>query len=113
MEEDRRNSIKSLTRIFYDYQRERINLDGRLGITKNGTKKKKAPERDMSILVDIKERRDNILEMEISTGKMLAKEVNLHPLWKQFLCDVKGCGEQIAAVIISEFDINKWEKVSN
>ena len=50
MEEGTRNSIKTLTRIFYDYQRERMSLDGRLGITKAGDIKKKAPERDMEIL---------------------------------------------------------------
>ena len=43
MEDAKRNSIKTLTRIYYDYQRERIGLDGRLGLTKEGEKKKKAP----------------------------------------------------------------------
>lgn len=113
MNEEVRNAIKTLTRIFYDYQRERMALDGRLGITKDGEKKKKAPERDMEVLLEIKQRRDDVLGMEEKTAKMLAKEVHKHPLWDAFLVHVKGCGESIAAVIISEFDINKAPTVSN
>jgi len=113
MDESLHNSIKSLTRIFYDYQRERIGLDGRLGLTKDGEVKKQAPERDMTILAEIKKRRDDVLAMEESTAKMLAKEVHKHPLWDAFLVNVKGCGEQIAAVLVSEFDIYKAATVSN
>jgi len=113
MEDPRRNSIKTLTRIFYDYQRERLSLDGRLGLTKSGDVKKKAPERDMSILIEIKKRRDDVLAMEENTAKTLAKEIHEHPLWKVYLSEVKGVGESIAAVIISEFDINKAPTVSN
>ncbi len=112
MEEPTRNSIKALTRIFYQYQRERMALDGRLGITKDGTTKKKAPDMDPLVLAEIKEHRDYVLETEEATAKMLAKEVHKHPLWKAFLVDVKGCGECIAAVIISEFDINIATTVS-
>ncbi len=113
MEDARRNSIKTMTRIFYDYQRERISLDGRLGLTKDGGTKKGAPERDMDWLIQVKKRRDDILAMEEMTAKELAKEIHLHPLWKVFLADVKGVGESIAAVIISEFDIYKAPTVSN
>ncbi len=113
MEDTTRNSIKALARIFYDYQRERMSLDGRLGITKGGATKKLAPERDELILAEIKEHRDYVLEMEEATAKVLAKEVHKHPLWDAFLFPVKGCGEGIAAVIISEFDIHKAKYVSN
>ena len=113
MNEEQRNSIKTLTRIFYDYQRERTSLDGRLGLTKNGEVKKKAPPRDMSLLLEIKKRRDDVYQLELATGKMLAKEVHQHPLWEAFLSMVKGVGEGVAAVIISEFDINKAPTVSN
>ena len=51
--------------------------------------------------------------MEETIEKMLAKEIHEHPLWKTFLFHVKGVGESIAAVIISEFDINKAPTVSN
>jgi len=113
MDDAVRNSIKTLTRIYYDYQRERMSLDGRLGMTKDGAKKKKAPERDELILAEIKEHRDYVLELEEATAKALAKEVRKHVLWREFLSQVKGCGESIAAVIISEFDIYKAPTVSN
>lgn len=113
MEEGTRNSIKTLTRVFYDYQRERISLDGRLGLTKSGDVKKKAPERDMTKLSFLIDRRIYVLEAEESIAKVLAKEIHLHPLWKAYLSEVKGVGESIAAVIISEFDIHKAPTVSN
>jgi len=113
MEEATRNSIKTLTRVFYDYQNERLALDGRLGIKKDGEVKKGVPERDESMLVVLKERRDFVLAFEENTAKELAKEIHTYPLWKHFLSQVKGCGETVAAVIISEFDINKAPTVSN
>lgn len=126
MEDKRRNSIKTLTRAYYDYQRERTALDGRLGIKKDGETKKGAPEIDPGTLVLLFERREFIFAMEETIlhgsknadGKWeregsLYSEIHKHPLWKNFLCDVKGCGEALAAVIISEFDINKAPTVSN
>ena len=112
MEDAKRNSIKTLTRIYYDYQRERISLDGRLGMTKDGEKKKRAPERDTSILLGIKARRDDVLSMEEETAKMLIPEVHAHPLWGSFLSHVKGVGEVRAAVQISEFDFQIASTVS-
>ena len=113
MNEKTVNSIKTATRVYYDYQRERTSLDGRLGIKKDGAVKKGAPERDMGMLLVIKQRRDDVLAMEEVLFKDLAKNVHLHPLWDAFLVHVKGCGESVAAVIISEFDINKAPTVSN
>lgn len=113
MEEPTRNSIKILTRVFYDYQRERMRMDGRLGITKVGGTKKGTPEHDELLLVELRDRRDGILVAEEETAKVLATEIHKHPLWKAFLVDVKGCGECLAAVIISEFDIHKAPTVSN
>lgn len=112
MNDAQRNSIKTLTRVYYDYQRERMSLDGRLGLTKAGEVKKRTPERDVSLLILLKERRDNVLAMEEATAKEIAKEVHKHPLWNAFLADVKGCGEGMAAVIISEYDIEIATTVS-
>jgi len=113
MEDKVRNSIKTNTRTYYDYQNERLALDGRLGQTKDGTPKKGAPETDMAMLITLLERRESVFAMEEALAKDLAKEVHTHPLWTNFLADVKGCGESVAAVIISEFDINKAPTVSN
>lgn len=113
MNAELRNSIKVLTRIYYDYQRERMSLDGRLGIKKDGEIKAKAPPRDPAVLINIREHRDYVLAQEEATAKEIAKEVHKHPLWDTYLLHVKGCGETIAAVIISEFDIHKAPHVSN
>jgi len=113
MEDTKRNSIKTLTRVYYDYQRERTSLDNRLGLTKKGDKKKKAPDRDMTMLATLLERREFVFAMEEAILKDLAKEVHGHDLWKTFLSEVKGVGESTAAVIISEFDIHKAPTVSN
>ena len=113
MEEKVVNAIKILTRAYYDYQDERIRLDGRIGRTKAGELKKKTPERDESILIGLMDRRDDIMKQEERTKKDIAKVVKLHPLWKEFLKGVKGVGEGIAAVLISEIDIFKAHYVSN
>ena len=113
MEDKIRNSIKVLTRAFYDYQRERMALDGRIGLKKDGDVNAKAPDVDMAFILVLLERREAVFAMEEQLAKDLAKEVHTHPLWKNFLVDVKGCGESVAAVIISEFDIEKAATVSN
>ena len=111
-EQKRLNSIKTLTRTYFDYQDERIALDGRLGVTKSGVKKKGSPEKEDILLIHVKDHRDSCLAMEETIAKDLAVEVHKHPLWKNFLCDVKGVGHIIAAVIISEFDIHRFVNVS-
>jgi hypothetical protein len=112
MNEVLRNSIKTLTRTFYDYQNERLALDGRLGLTKSGDKKKLAPDLDMAFLIILKHRRDEVYKFELEIQKELCKEIHRHDLWDAYLKDVKGVGESIAAVIISEFDINIATTVS-
>jgi hypothetical protein len=108
-----RNSIRTLTRTYYDYQNERLALDGRLEIKKSGESKKDAKELDPALMVAMVNRRVSVKAFEDELAKELAKEVHKHDLWKAFLLDVKGCGEGMAAVIISEFDIYKAPHVSN
>jgi hypothetical protein len=107
-----RESIRTLTRSFYDYQRERLALDGRLGRTKAGKAKSGRPDRDVTMLQILDQRREYVFEFEQLLAKDLARIIHQHPLWKSFLSDVKGCGETMAAVIISEFDINIATTVS-
>lgn len=113
MNDSLRNSIKTLTRTYYDYQRERMALDGRLGMKKSGDVKMGVPERDDDLLVALYNRREEVYTQELLIEKELAKLVHQHPLWKAFLSEVKGCGETMAAVILSEFDIEKAPTVSN
>lgn len=106
-------SLNILVRVFYDYQRERISLDGQIGRKKDGNLKKGIPERDEELLVYLMARRDELKSMENEIFKEIAKTVHKHPLWKMFLVNVKGCGETMAAVMITQFDIHKAPMVSN
>lgn len=51
---------------------------------------------------------DNEEHME----KVIATCVKQHPLWEVFLKDVKGCGPLMSAVILTEFDIRKANRIS-
>lgn len=113
MEERTRQSLHILTRAFYDYQSERMALDGQIGRKKNGEVKKGVPERDEELLLHLMARRAEVEAIEIQLGKDITREVHLTPLWKMFLEKVKGCGETMAAVILTQFDIQKAPTVSN
>lgn len=52
------------------------------------------------------------VEDEANIEKIVAKIVARHPMWDAFLRDVKGCGPLMSAVILSEFDIHKAERIS-
>ena len=106
-------SLKILVRAYYDFQKDRLSLDGQLGVKKDGSKKKNTPERDELMLLYLYTRHNEILKAENDLEKIIASRVHAHPLWKNFLDDVLGCGPTMAAVIITEFDINKAPTVSN
>lgn len=101
------NSIRILTRAYFDYQKERMRLDGMLGIKKDGELKKLTPPRDETFLAELFKRKEEVAAMETAIHKELAKEVHKHLLWKGFLKGVKGVGEGIAAVIISQIEIGR------
>jgi hypothetical protein len=105
-------SIRIFTRCYYDYQEERTALDGQLGIKKDGEAKKGRPDRDATMLMLLLERRDSILKLEEDMEKKINPLIHKHPLWVHFLRDVKGVGEMMAAVILTQFDIKKAETVS-
>lgn len=105
-------SLQINTRCYYDYQRERTALDGRLGQTKAGDPKRGAPERDDGFLATLLSRREQLAALEEALEKEVAQAIKKHPLWLHFLRDVKGVGPMMAAVIVSEFDIQKATTVS-
>jgi len=113
MKKETINSLQILIRAYYDYQNERIAMDGRLGIKKDGHLKKKTPERDDALLLYLYQRREEVFHFEKELEKDIMKNVSEHPLWVNFLSNVRGCGPIIAAVIITEFDIHKAPMVSN
>lgn len=54
-----------------------------------------------------------LLNTEEETIKILAKEVEQHPMWDAFFKDVAGCGPLMSAICISYFDIYKSRHVSS
>jgi hypothetical protein len=106
-------ALKILVRAHFDYQDERLAMDGRLGVKKDMTMKSKTPERDELLLAALYARREAIYAFELETEKEIAREVHKHPLWKAFFLGVKGCGPMVAAVCLTEFDIRKAPYVSN
>lgn len=112
MTNEKLTALKILVRAHYDYQGERQSLDGRLGIKKDGERKKLTPDRDEAFLACLYDRREVAAAMEEDTEKEIATEIHNHPLWGAYLADVKGCGEMMTAVMVTEFDIVKWENVS-
>ncbi len=52
------------------------------------------------------------LGREEHMAKVIATCVKQHPLWDAFLKDVKGCGPLMSAVILTEFDIHKANRIS-
>ena len=117
-------SIRIFTRCYYDYQEERTALDGQLGVKKDGSLKAGTPPRDEDLLADLNVRahgfaaKDGTIQiqgleqLEQDMEKKIAKLIHEHPLWIHFLRDVKGVGEMMTAVIVTQFDIYKGETVS-
>ncbi len=63
----------------------------------------------MLIFVELYEEQ---LAHEEKMAKVIAKLVQQHPLWDAFLDGVRGCGPLMSAVILSEFNIHKAERIS-
>ncbi len=110
--EEMLHSIKILARAYYDYQSERIRIEGQMGIKKSGELKKGVPVRDEALLLFLHKRHSDLKGILNTLEKQLKKEVKHHPVWKLYLKEVTGCGETMAAVILTQFDINKAETVS-
>lgn len=53
------------------------------------------------------ERWKELLHTEQQINKLIKTEAHEHPMWDAFFSDVIGCGEQMAAIIISYFDVDK------
>ncbi|MFA5397607.1 MAG: hypothetical protein WC346_16475 [Methanogenium sp.] len=116
-----RNYIRLLTKSYYDYQLMRVRLSNRMQLKKDGSNMKNHPKNDETFLVEKKE-----LDVQIFLDTMIKETKNKEELilekiteyvkqtnlWKLFLVNVKGCGPLMAAVIISEFDIEKATTVS-
>lgn len=112
--------LKALVKTYYDFQLMRIRIDNRLKRKKDGTTQKINEKVNVESIVDTSGMNKTALEQiaedtqkyEKTIIKIIQKAVREEPLWKLFFEGVKGCGELMAAVMLSEFDIHKANTVS-
>jgi len=98
--------LKLKVQSFYDVQQMRMSAGNRhtkINATIN------LDEGDMEFFKMLSK---NLEEMEKYCGKEVERVVEEHPLWKKWLCTVRGCGTQMAGVLISAIDIHRGSTVS-
>ena len=113
MNEKTKADIRHLLKMRDDYQKLRIASDNRLGKKADGSDQKNINEDydgiDSLDLVDIKE---DTKALEKKLEKKILKELKKVPVYREYLINVKGVGPMLAAVLISEIDIEKASNVS-
>ncbi len=105
-------SLRILVRCYYDYQEEELRLRGILGVKKDNTPKKGRREYDLALAIEVHEKLDEVAKSVKTFEKRIKQAIHKEPLWKHFLKGVKGCGEMMAAVLLTEFDIHMADTVS-
>lgn len=109
-----------MVKSYYDYQLMRVRLYNRAQLKKDNTNMKEHPKNNAGSIVELEpDNYDAITEMAYATKeyeehleKLIKDDVRKHPMWTNFFKNVKGCGEMMAAVCLSEFDIEKATTVS-
>jgi hypothetical protein len=112
--------LRALVKTYYDFQLMRIRIDNRLKRRKDGTTQKISDKVNKEVIVDttglnktaLEEIAEQTIIYEQNILKMIQKKVREEPLWEVFFKGVKGCGELMSAVCMSEFDVYKANTVS-
>lgn len=108
-----RNNLRPIVKSLYAIQKMRIETANRLELKADGSRQDKdnvlLNDDSVMIMVDVLQ---DMQDSEEKLKKHISKIVHHHSLWTGFLKHVKGCGELMAAVIISEIDIEKATTVS-
>ncbi len=111
-----KTAIRLAVRAYDDYQRSRIALGNRIKIKKDGSDQV-VPEQQSWAMTE----RDRELfraiymhqiEQEQAIRKYLQKKLLEYPVWTEYLVGLRGVGEVMGAVIISEYDIEIATTVS-
>lgn len=105
-------ALRRLVKVYYLYQEEELRLRGVMGIKKDDTPKRGSVDYDKTYTQVISDRIDDIVQLVEGVEKQVKGMVHTHALWVHFLKGVKGCGEMMAAVILTEIDVNRAETVS-
>ncbi len=113
MTDGERAAWKMYVKSFYDAQRKRIDYANRLHKKKNNDSTKgeykELPLADRLLFEDLLKNHQDIEKVIL---KAMCKKLESVPIWKEYLKDVPGVGPTMAALIVSEFDIEKWITVS-
>lgn len=109
----RNGVLNSLVRSYFDVQRSRIALGGRISAYDRGAA---GPREDRlhkgAFVQTIEEQAATLEQSEQQIAKSVELEVGRYPLWTEWLSTVKGCGPMYAAVILTSFDIEIATTVS-
>lgn len=100
--------LKLAVNMFYDLQRVRIQTGGRV-LAKDNPQGIDLNEEDLKYFEGVFA---VIHTQEKEILKQIKKYVEATNVWQEFLKDVKGVGITMAAVLLSEFDIEKADTVS-
>jgi hypothetical protein len=109
-----KENLRTLVKTLYDFQSMRIRVSNRLKKKKDGSDQDAVDKVDLEpetipAMVDVWQDSESI---EKSLTKAIKAELKNHPVYNDFLKDVKGCGPLMSAVIISEYDIHRATTVS-
>lgn len=105
-----RAKLKAEVRSLYDFQHVRLQSAGRLTMDRNGEDygDRTTPSvMDDDAIVELNLLWDDVRCVERRFERAVASTVSRFPEWELFLKDVKGIGPMMAAVLITEIDIEK------
>jgi len=105
--------LNALVRSYYDVQRARLALEGRVSAYDRGVA---GPREERlhkgSFIQTVEEQGAALKDSEAAIAKSIEHEVDRYPLWTEWLSTVKGCGPTYSAVILTSFDIEIATTVS-
>lgn len=109
-----RDTMRATVRNLYDIQKMRIAMGNRAGVKKDGEEQKGKGRMDKTEKAQLHYDSGYALLLECETEMMkgVKNDVESSEIWTAFLKDVKGVGPLMAAVLMSEIDVTKTDKVS-
>lgn len=113
--QEKRHYIKALTKSLYDFQNYRIRTAGRLNLKADKTAQKDNGTKaylTLRAIESLQECFSYIEKVETMFSRKLTQAIKEMPEWTGFLADIRGLGPLMAAVLISEIDIEKATTVS-
>jgi len=117
-ERENKAALKIKVGAYYDYQKMRVSLGNRLKMKKNGDGQIIPEDQQDGWVLSDRDRKlfTRLYETTISQEGLLEKAIreDLRELaiWTDYLSEIKGVGPMMAAVIVSEYDIEIAATVS-